>query len=162
MIPYYLNHDLVQTADYVAIVSEDSVPVRVIHLDGKTRPNAIRTYQGHSVGRWEGKTLVVETTHFRGDNLGRAHIGRPIVLSDDARVVERFTRVSDTELNYRYTVEDANYWTEPWRGEFSFALSDQLRYEYACHEGNHHGLIAALRGGRVADRKAEESEIAGK
>lgn len=155
VLPFYLNHHIVQTEDYVAIVSEDSVPLRVIHLDGEAPPDAMRSWQGHSVGHWEGDSLVVQTTHFRHDNPIRANLGRPVFLSGDARVEEKFTRVSDSELFYQYTVNDDTHYTVPWRGEFSFTLSDQRSFEYSCHEGNY-SMGGALRGGRVTDLMAEE------
>ena len=153
VIPFYLPNTFVQTRDQIAIISEDSVPLRTIHMNGYVRPDAIRTWQGHSVGHWEGDTLVVEITHFRDDDPARANLGRPVLLSGDARVVERFTRVSDTELYYEYTVEDEKYYTEPWRGEFSFNLSNQISYEYSCHEGNY-SMVGALRGARVQELRA--------
>jgi hypothetical protein len=153
IIPYYLPHIFVQTKDQIAIISEDSVSLRTIHMNGYQRPDAIRTWQGHSVGHWEGDSLVVEVTHFRDDDPVRAILGRPILLSGDARVEERFTRVSETELLYQYTVEDEKYYTDTWRGEFSFRLSDQVSYEYSCHEGNY-SMVGALRGARVQELRA--------
>jgi hypothetical protein len=107
------------------------------------------------VGHWEGDTLVVETTHFRHDLAPRAAIGRPMLLSGDARVSERFTRVSDTELFYEFTVDDPVYYNEPWRGEFSFSKEDNNHiYEYSCHEGNY-SMVGALRGERVVELRRE-------
>lgn len=152
---YQLYNGVVQTPEKIAIVSEENAPLRVIHMDGQSRPDALRSMEGHSVGQWEGDTLVVETTHYDGNLPARATMGRPMLLSDEARVTERFTRVSETELFYQYTVDDPVYYTEPWRGEFSFTLSDQNHiYEYACHEGNY-SMTGALRGERVVEIRSE-------
>ena len=79
-----------------------------------------------------------------------------MLISSEARVAERFTRTSETELNYQYSVDDPTYYTEPWRGEFSFIRehSDEL-YEYACHEGNY-SMVGALRGQRVIEAQADQ------
>lgn len=154
--PYQLFHGIIQTADQVAIISEESVPLRVIHMDGYIRPDAIRTFEGHSVGHWEGDSLVVETTHYSDTNPARATIGRPMLISAQARVSERFTRVSETELFYQYTVDDPVYYTEPWRGEFSFTRDEPGHiYEYTCHEGNY-SMVGALRGARYQEARARE------
>lgn len=152
---YMIYHSFVQTGDDIAIVSEDNTPLRVIHMDGGARPDAIRTMQGYSVGHWEGDTLVVETTHFRPDLPARATIGRPMLISGDAKVTERFTRVSDDELFYQYTVDDPTYYTEPFRGEYSFNRDDHGHiYEYSCHEGNY-SMVGGLRGARVEEIREE-------
>ena len=153
---YQLFHGFVQTAETIAIVSEEVGGRRVIHLDGRSRPDAIRSFGGYSVGRWEGDTLVVETTHYSDANPERASTGRPMLISSEARVTERFTRTSETELNYQYSVDDPTYYTEPWRGEFSFIRehSDQL-YEYACLEGNY-SMVGALRGQRAIEAQADQ------
>lgn len=156
---YQLFHGFVQTKDKIAIVSEEAVALRVIHMDGYVRPDVIRSFEGHSVGHWEGDTLVVETTHYSDTIPARASIGRPMLISSAARVTERFTRVSESELNYQYTVDDPTYYTEPWRGEFSFTRDASGHiYEYACHEGNY-SMVGALRGARVQEAlQAQDSQ----
>jgi hypothetical protein len=151
--PYQLFHGFVQTKNKIAIVSEEAVMLRIIHMDGYRRPNAITSFEGHSVGHWEGDTLVVETTHYSDVNPERASMGRPMLISSKAHVTERFTRTSDTELNYQYTVNDPKFYTEPWRGEFSFVRDDSGHiYEYTCHEGNY-SMVGALRGARVQEAR---------
>lgn len=155
---YQLFHGFVQTEDTIAIVSEEAVMLRVIHMNGYVRPDVIRSFEGHSVGHWEGDTLVVETTHYSDVNPKRAAIGRAMLISSAARVTERFTRTSDTELNYQFTVEDPTYYLEPWRGEFSFMRDDSGHiYEYTCHEGNY-SMVGALRGARVQEARAARGE----
>lgn len=152
---YQLYNGIVQTPGKIAIVSEENAPLRVIHMDGQSRPDAIRTMEGHSIGHWEGDTLVVETTHYDGSTPARATMGRPMLISSEARVTERFTRISESELLYRYTVEDPVYYTEPWRGEFSMLRDPRNHiYEYSCHEGNY-SMTGALRGERVVELRAE-------
>lgn len=154
---YQLFHGIVQTKDKIAIVSEENVPLRVIHMDGQSRPDVIRNFEGHSVGHWEGDTLVVETTHYSQNYPARATVARPMLISSEAKVIERFTRVSEDELFYQYTVDDPTYYTEPWRGEFSFTRDPANHiYEYACHEGNY-SMIGALRGARIQEAQAAES-----
>lgn len=153
---YHLIHGIVQTADLFVIISEDMAGLRVIHLDEHTRPDAIRDFSGHSNGHWEGETLVVETTHLRGDIPARASLGRPMLISGEARITERFTRVSEGELLYQYTVDDPYYYTEPWRGEFTLLReADDHIYEYACHEGNY-SMVGALRGERYKEMQERE------
>ncbi len=155
---YQLFHGFVQTKNEIAIVSEEAVPLRVIHMDGHSRPDAIRSFEGHSIGHWDGDTLVVETTHYSDVNPARATIGRPMLISSAARVTERFTRVSEQELNYQYTVDDPTYYTEPWKGEFSFTREESAHiYEYACHEGNY-SMVGALRGARAQEAMAKEAQ----
>ncbi|MCG8415354.1 MAG: hypothetical protein MI746_14140 [Pseudomonadales bacterium] len=152
---YKIYHGFVQTPDAIAIVSEEASQLRIIHMNGKQRPEGYQSFDGYSVGRWEGDSLVVETTHYSDVNPERATIGRPMLLSSAAKVTERFTRISDAELHYQYTVEDPTYYTEPWQGEFSFKREDVNHiYEYACHEGNY-SMIGALRGTRVQETEAE-------
>lgn len=152
---YQLFHGFVQTEDTIAIVSEEAVMLRVIHMDGYTPPDVIRSFEGHSAGHWEGDSLVVETTHYSDVNPERAAIGRPMLISSAATVTERFTRTSEAELNYQFTVDDPTYYTEPWRGEFSFTREDSDHiYEYTCHEGNY-SMVGALRGARVQEANAQ-------
>jgi hypothetical protein len=147
-VPVLLPRQIVQTRDYVIISSEDSAGLRVIHLGGERPPDELRSVGGYSVGRWEDDTLVVETTHLRADDPARSGTGRPLVFSPRTRIVERFTRVSPSELFYRFTVEDDQLYTRPWKGEFSMTRHDGPTYEYACHEGNY-SLTNILRGGRA-------------
>ena len=154
---YQLYFGFVQTLDKIAIVGEESSPLRVIHMDGATRPDAIRTFEGHSTGYWEGETLVVETTHYNDTIPHRATTGRPMLISSKAKVKERFTRLSETELHYQYSVNDPEYYIDEFRGEFSLIQDESGHiYEYACHEGNY-SMVGALMGARVQEAEAEEA-----
>jgi hypothetical protein len=100
---------------------------------------------GDSIGRWEGDTLVVETTNFTAKTQFYGS-------SEDLKVTERFTRTGPDTIIYRFTVEDPSTWEHPWTGEYDWARSDEQIFEYACHEGNH-GLENVLRGARAADKR---------
>lgn len=147
-VPVFLPRQIVQTAEHVVIAGEDVPGPRLIRLKGGTLPHSIRSIGGYSVGHWEGDTLVVRTTNLRTDDPARNLAGRPMLLSPDTRITEWFTRVSDTELVYRYTVEDSRLYTQPWTGEFSLTRFDGQTFEYGCHEGNY-SLRNALLGGRA-------------
>ena len=155
---YNNNYHIVQTPDVIAIVQEHIHDVRFIHLDGRPAPDArIAQFGGHSRGRWEGDTLVVETTGFGR----RAYLfssgpgpqgGINWDLSPALRVVERFTRAAPRTLDYEFTVDDANVWTRPWTGSSPWARSDQPMFEYACHEGNY-GMTNILAGSRAQETR---------
>ena len=151
MLPNYFynnNYTIVQTPDHVLIMTEMVHDVRIIRLGERRRlPEHIRPWMGDSWGRWEGDTLVVETT-----NLHPNQTLQGIAPSEEFKVVERFTRVDEHTINYEFTVEDPLMWTRPWRGEVPFKRLDGLVYEYACHEGNY-ALENVLRGARAQERE---------
>jgi hypothetical protein len=128
---------------------------RVVPLDGKPRlASGIRSYMGDARGRWDGQTLVVETTNFNGrtGSLGRNGNGNP--TSESLRLTERFTRHGADRLEYSVTVDDPRTWTRPWTVAFALARDpDYVMYEYACHEGNY-AIANILRGFRAAERAA--------
>ena len=158
---YNNNYHIVQTPDVIAIVQEHIHDVRFIHLDGRPAiDEGISQFGGHSRGRWEGDTLVVETTNFGH----RAYLfssgpgpqgGINWDLSPALRVVERFTRVGPGTLDYEFTLDDPNVWTRPWTGSSPWAQSDQPMFEYACHEGNY-GLTNILAGSRAEEARGAE------
>ncbi|RYG33709.1 MAG: hypothetical protein EON93_09180 [Burkholderiales bacterium] len=143
----------VQTPDALVIMTEDVAGLRVIHLDGaKPPPDVLTAHNGWSAGRWEGDTLVVETTHIRGDDPTRPVFGGTILVEPDSRLVERFTRIAQDELLYQFSVEDPDLYTAPWLVEYSFKLDGTHYYEFACHEANY-SMVNILLGGRVADAR---------
>lgn len=156
-VPVFLPRQIVQTRDHVLIVSEDAVGLRMIHLGGAPRPDVLRSDEGYSVGHWEGDTLVVETTHLRADDPARTVLGRPLLLSRRSKITERFTRVSEKELFYRFTIEDAGLYTRPWSGELSMTRNNVQVFEYACHEGNY-SLTNSLRGGQAEAARLAETK----
>jgi hypothetical protein len=154
--PFSVPYQIVQTQDHVMIYTEDATSARIISLNDSNHPQALRSINGNSIGQWEGNTLSIETTHFSSDHPGRENFGRLPLIGENSRVLERFTRVSNTELLYQYTVEDPTFYTEPWSGELSFLWFDGNAYEWSCHEGNY-ALPGILRGGQMeAARLAAE------
>jgi hypothetical protein len=151
MLPqgYNSNYQIVQAPGYVMILFEMTHAVRMVPLDGRPHlPTSVRTWMGDSRGRWEGDTLVVETTNFNGKNPLRGS-------SQNMRVTERFTRVAADEIRYQFTVDDASTWTKPWTAELPMRRTIGPLFEHACHEGNY-GLYNTLVGARLEEKKAAE------
>jgi hypothetical protein len=147
ILPFLYNnlHQILQTSDHVLIFSEMVHDARIVRIGGRHVPQAIRTWLGDSTGRWDGDTLVVDTTNFTDAN---GFLG----ASGGLHVVERLTPMGDGALRYRFTVEDPQTWTRPWTGEYVWVGTDERIFEYACHEGNY-ALPAILRGARMAEQK---------
>src|SRR5512138_2467862 len=135
---YNNGNQIFQFPGYVVIRYEMIHEVRVVPLDGRTHVSSkIRTYMGDARGHWDGNTLVVETTNLNGRTGAQAN-GNLMMLSDEATIVEKFTRTGADSLQYEVTVNDPRTWTRPWKA--TFPLRRDLSYgmfEYACHEGNH-------------------------
>ena len=148
---YNNNYLIVQNPDYVLILQEHIHDVRYIPLDGRPHlPESLRQFAGSSRGRWEGDTLVVETRNFNDHAFIRNFNAD---LTPDLVVEERFTRVSDDILDYEFTVDDPNVWTQPWKGSLPMWRNSEPLYEYACHEGNY-GLTNILAGSRAEEAAA--------
>jgi hypothetical protein len=145
--PYNDLSRIMQTPGYVTVLREISTNLpRFIPTDGRPHlPPAVRQFAGDSRGRWEGETLVVETTNFNERNAFQGS-------SAEMRVTERFTRVSADEIRYQFTVDDPKTWTRPWTAEIPMMKSTGPLFEYACHEGNY-GAPNILRGARVAEQR---------
>jgi hypothetical protein len=154
MLPTYFYNNLkqiVQTKDHVMILTEMVHDARVIPFASTHAPENIRKWLGDSIARWEGDTLVVETTNFNDKTRFRGS-------SENLKVTERFNRVDDAALLYRFTVEDPTTWAQPWTAEYTWAVAkpdDQL-YEYACHEGNY-AMEGIMKGARLLE--AEEAAL---
>ena len=152
MLPPSYNDilQIFQTADHVVIFQEMSNnPPRIVPLDGRPRLSArIRQWPGDGRGRWEGETLVVETTNFTRKTHFRG-------ASDALRVVERFTRTGADEMVYEFTVEDPTSWMRPWSAHIPMASTDEMLFEYACHEGNH-DIANILAMSRNLDKQAAD------
>jgi hypothetical protein len=148
---YNNNYLIAQTPEYVAIQYEMLAEIRIIPLDGRPHlgPN-LRQWMGNSRGRWEGNTLVVETTDFSDKTTFR------FPASDALRVVERFTRTADGTIDYDFTVHDQATYTKPWTAVLPMAKSEGPIYEYACHEGNY-GMTNLLLGHRAEEKAAAEA-----
>jgi hypothetical protein len=151
MIPptYNANLQIVQATGLVLIRHEMMHDTRFIYLDGRAHPSPrVQWLAGHSVGRWEGPTLVVDTTNFTAKTNFRGspqNTRQDIFASERLHVVERFTPLDADTLRYEFTVDDPGTWTAPWSGEMEIRRTEGPIYEYACHEGNY-GLANILRG----------------
>ena len=147
---YNQNVQIFQTPGHLVLMTEMVHTVRSVPLDDRPAVDDERLAQwsGNSRGYWEGDTLVVETTNFDTDRNWRGS-------STGMRLVERFTRVDETTLEYEYTVDDPNTWTEPWTVNLPMTLNELPMFEYACHEGNY-SMDAMLGGARADERAAED------
>lgn len=147
---YFYNnlHQIVQTKDSVMILTEMNHDVRVVRLNSRHQPAHIRSWLGDSIGWWEGETLVVETTNFTDKTRFRG-------ATDKLKVTERFSRIDGKTLLYRFTIEDPDTWVQPWMGEYTWPATDDLLYEYACHEANY-AMGNILRGARQREADAKK------
>ena len=147
---YNNTYHILQTPEHVAIHVENIHDVRIIPIDGRPHlGDGIRQWNGDSRGHWEGNTLVVETINY-SDNTELRFPSTP-----NTRTVERFTRVDENNIDYQFTIEDGEIYTQPWTVERPMPrIPDYVIYEYACHEGNY-GLYNILAGARVEEAAAE-------
>ena len=153
---YNQNLQVFQTEDHVVLLNEMVHSSRIIPLDGRAHlDDGLRQWMGDSRGRWEGDTLVVETTNFRRETNFRGG-----VTTADLHLVERFTRMSEGTLMYQVTVNDPNTWDRPWSYQIPMVKNDQPLFEYACHEGNY-GLYNIL-AGAVAQQAGEDVAESGR
>jgi len=147
MLPTMYNsyYQIVQAPGVVMILVEMVHDARIIRIDGKPRPASLKQWMGDSIGHWEGDTLVVTTKNFRPEQSFRG-------TTEGAVITERFTRVADGQINYRFTVDDPKAFTAKFTGELAFTSVDASVYEYACHEGNY-ALPGILAGARADEEK---------
>jgi hypothetical protein len=151
MLPagYFPNLQIVQGPNQFVVMQEIIHNARVITFDARPQlAGSIRQYHGDSRGRWEGDTLVVETTNFNDATQFRGS-------SAALKVTERFTMLDRDTIQYRFTVDDPTTWARPWSAEIPMIRTEDPIYEYACHEGNY-GLPNILRAQRVADAAARK------
>ncbi len=150
---YNNNYQIVQSPGTVMILVEMLHSPRIIPTDARPQlPQQIRQIEGSSRGRWDGDTLVIETTNFT-DMFMFAAQG----ASADMKLTERFTRTADDTLTYRFTVDDPKVWTRPWSAEVPWKKSVGPIFEHACHEGNY-SLTNLLRGAREDEKRAREGK----
>jgi len=151
---YFYNdlHQIVQTPDSIMILTEMVHDARIVRMNAQHLPKNIRRWMGDSVGHWEGDTLVIDTTNFTDKTRFRGS-------AENLHVIERLTRIDSKTLLYRFTIEDPDTWDRPWTGEYTWPVTNQPIYEYACHEGNY-ALGDVLRGARR--QEAEEAAAKGK
>ncbi len=142
---------IIQTPTHVVVHTEYGDEARIIPYSSSHGPEALQPLLGDSIARWEGETLVIETVGLPNDD--RVRFFSNLVVGGNAKVIERFTRVSDNELLYQYTVEDPAAYTAPWLAEYSLYRTDQRMFEHACHEGNY-SLPHILQAERVKEARA--------
>jgi len=144
---YNNNYRITQSPGYVAIQIEMLGGARVIPTDGRPHLNqSIRQWMGHSVAKWEGDTLVVDTTNFTDKVLYRG-------AAENLHLIERFTRVASGQIDYRVTVIDPSTFTKQWTVAIPYVDTGEDMFEYACHEGNY-GMEGILSGAREEERAA--------
>jgi hypothetical protein len=144
---YFYNnlHQIVQTPDRIVILTEMVHDARIIRMNATHLPSTIRSWLGDSIGRWDGDTLVVDTTNFTDKTRFRGS-------SENLHVVERFTRVDAQTLRYQFTIEDPTTWDRTWTAEYTWPATSERIFEYACHEGNY-ALGNILRGARLKEKE---------
>lgn len=157
---YNSTYQFVQTEDYVVILVEMNHDARIIPIydsaaeaRANTRPAEWQQWFGNSRGWYEDGWLIVETININPLQMAESSVP----ISQDGRITERFTRHSDTEIVYQFTVEDDNLYARPWTAELSFHATDGPIYEYACHEGNY-ALPGILAGARLQEAEAAGSQ----
>jgi hypothetical protein len=144
--PYNDNYQILQAPGEVIILVEMIHDVRVIPLDNRPHiPSGVRQWMGDPRGRWEGNTLVVDSTNFTGKTGFRG-------ASENLHLVERFTRTAPDTILYEFTVDDPATFTKPWTAAITMNQTQGPIYEYACHEGNY-GMSGILSGARADERK---------
>ena len=156
MLPsaYNNNIQILQTPDHVVIFNEMVHDARIVPLgDVPHLPGDVRQWLGDSRGRWEGDTLVVESTNFTSKTGSFYTIARSYGSGETARLVERFTREDGDGLRYEFTVDDPATFTQPFTAMIPMTRTDAPLFEYACHEGNY-GMTNLLAGARVQERAA--------
>ena len=143
------NLQIVQTPSHVMIFHEMMHDARVIPMDGRPHlPAGIQEWKGDPRGRWDGDTLVVDTTNFTDKTRFQGS-------GTELHVVERFTRTDLNTLRYDFTVEDPASFAQAWTGRLWMTRTDDRIYEYACHEGNY-SMIGILRGARYREADSEK------
>ncbi len=142
MFPFMYNSgiEILQAPGYVVIRLELVHETRVVPTDGRPAlaPEIVQ-WLGESRGRFEGDTLVIETTNFNGESpmLVVGPGGKPLPTSRELHIVERLTRTADDTIDYEIAVEDPVVLTQPWKAAFPLNRDDDYRmFEYACHEDN--------------------------
>ena len=147
---YNNNYEIVHTPNFVGIDVEMPHQMRRVSIDNSPHlPSNVRGWVGDSRGRWEGDTLVIDTTNFE-DNPFRGS-------DENLHLIERLTRTDTETIVYRFTVDDSTAFTSQWTGEVVFVKAPGPLYEYACHEGNE-GMKGILSSARMDEKKAKQNK----
>ncbi len=144
------GNQIIQAPGLVVIRNEMINETRLVHVDGRAHVGAkIQSYLGDSRGRWEGNTLVVETTNFNE----RGGAGPNRLFTRDARLTERFTRIDANTIRYEATVDDPRTWTQSWTARFPLKQDPSYYlFEFACHEGNYLSMTSMLGSARSEEK----------
>jgi hypothetical protein len=154
MLPYSYNsnYQIVQAAGAILIYAEMIHDARIVYMDGRPHaPANLRSALGDSVGRWEGDTLVVDTTNFIDDRGYYGDAGGNFAWDRGLHLVERFRLLDPGTLLYQFEIDDPSVFTRPWKGELTMTRSNERIYEFACHEGNY-SLTNMMRGYRATEK----------
>tara|TARA_Y100001970_G_scaffold128744_1_gene158890 strand:+ start:5116 stop:6105 length:990 start_codon:yes stop_codon:yes gene_type:complete len=147
----YNNHyQIVQSPGYVMIMVEMNHDARIIRIDQDHNPDNMKPWLGDSIGHWEDNTLVVRTINHHPQQKFRAAIRHQILMMEEAEVIERFTRTSESEILYQFEVKDRKAYRDTWKGEMPLRATNNKIYEYACHEGNY-AMANILAGARAEE-----------
>jgi hypothetical protein len=155
MLPYSYNsnYQIVQTEKAIVIHAEMIHEARIIHMDGRPHaPQSIRSFTGDSIGRWEGDTLVVDTTNFNDGGGFYGDAGGNFGWDRNLHVIERFRLLDPQTLLYQFEIDNPTAFTQRWKGELTMARATGNIYEFACHEANY-SLSNMLRGFRATEKK---------
>ena len=154
MLPYSYNsnYQIVQTPDAVLIHAEMIHDARIVYLDGRAHaPANLRSSSGDSIGKWEGDTLVVDTTNFIDDRGYYGDAGGNFAWDRLLHLIERFRLLDANTLLYQFEVDNPTAFTRPWKGELTMTRTRDRIYEFACHEGNY-SLTNMMRGYRATEK----------
>jgi len=157
-VPYIFwdfTMQMLPSADHITMVYRQGNETRRIRMNQSHPAVVTPSWYGDSVGRYEGDTLVIDTIGVKvGPYPMLDMYGTP--FSEKLHVIERYTRVGEKTLLYRFTIEDPGTWERPWTGEFTWPATDQPIYEYACHEANY-AMTGILAGARAAEKAAADA-----
>jgi hypothetical protein len=157
--PYNPHLQIVQTRDFVVILTEMFHDARIVPLDGRPHlPGTPRSWRGDSRGRWQDDSLVVETTNFRLEGGGYSRFYALNGADEQLKVTERFTRIDADTILYRFTVDDPTAYMQPWSAELPLTRTEEPIFEFACHEGNY-AMVDILRGARAEERGQIEAKL---
>ncbi len=150
---YNSNYQIVQTDTAIAVHAEMIHDARIIHLDGRPHlPPSIRSWSGDSIGRWDGSTLVVDTTNFNDGGGFYGDAGGNFGWDRNLHLIERFSLLDPDTLLYQFEIDNPTAFTRPWKGELTLTRTTDRIYEFACHEANY-SLDNMLRGYRAGEGK---------
>jgi hypothetical protein len=157
MLPYSYNsnYQIVQTSDALVIHAEMIHDTRIIYLDGRPHVSpSIRLWAGDSIGRWDGNTLVIDTTNFNDGGGFYGDAGGNFGWDRNVHMVERLSLLDPDTLLYQFEIDNPSAFTRSWKGELTMTRSNDRIYEFACHEANY-ALTNMLRGHRAVERKRQ-------